>query len=87
MIREVYPTSHFRNSFKKIPNHVKKSAVEKEKEFIANPFSTKLRTHKLKGKLKDYWAFSVGYEYRILFRFIDDETVLYFDIGTHEIYR
>jgi len=27
--------------------------------FKNNPFETTLKTHKLSGKLKDYWSFSV----------------------------
>ena len=47
-----------------------------------NPFSTCLKTHKLKGKLNQLWSFSVNYGYRIIFEFADSETVYFFDIGS-----
>ncbi len=54
---------------------------------MANPLNPVLRTHKLSGKLESYWSFSINYEMRILFEFIDKETVGFVDFGTHEIYR
>jgi mRNA-degrading endonuclease YafQ of YafQ-DinJ toxin-antitoxin module len=50
-------------------------------------FDPRLRTHKLKGELSAYWAYSVNREYRVLFRFLGPSEVLYYDVGTHEIYR
>ncbi len=49
-------------------------------------FASQLKTHKLSGKLKNNWAISLTYEYRILF--IADENDIYLtNIGTHdEIY-
>ena len=35
--------------------------------FIIDPFNPALRTHKLKGKLKDCHAFTVEYDLRIIF--------------------
>ena len=55
--------------------------------FRESPFIPILETHKLGGKLKGYWAYSVDEHYRVLFRFEKEHTVIYFDIGTHEIYK
>ena len=52
-----------------------------------NAFDPRLRTHKLRGALAGYWAYSVNYQYRVLFRFLASDAVLYYDIGTHDIYR
>ena len=52
--------------------------------FQKNPFDKKLKTHKLSGSLKGSWAFSINYSYRIIFEFIDDNTILLIDIGTHD---
>ena len=80
-------TSKFKKSFKKLPKFVKESAEEKEKIFRANPFDSRLDTHKLHGKYKDYWAFSVIGQYRIMFAFVNSECVDFVNIGTHDIYR
>jgi addiction module RelE/StbE family toxin len=49
---------------------LKKSFWEAMSIFSQNPFDPKLRTHKLTGKLKGLWSFSVSYNYRVIFRFI-----------------
>jgi len=43
------------------------------------------KTHKLGGKLKGYLAFSVDYNIRVLFKFIDNSTFLLIDIGSHDV--
>ena len=46
-----------------------------------------LKTHKLKGDLKDSWACSVSYELRIIFKFVQykgSEAILLETIGTHD---
>lgn len=48
--------------------------------FSRNPFHQKLRTHKLSGKLEGLWAFSVCYDYRVVFEFLNGDEVLLVDI-------
>jgi len=83
----IYPTSQFLKSYKRLSISIKKKAKEKDKIFRQNPFTPILRTHKLKGKLKNYWSYSVDENHRVLFRFINKDKVIYFNIGTHEIYK
>jgi len=84
-------SSKFKKGYKKLPNKVKKIAEEKENIFRQNPFDPKLKTHKLHGKfrgrIKKYWSFSIGYKYRIVFRFINKDIVRFYLIGTHHIYQ
>lgn len=77
----------FLKSFEKLPSIIKRKAENKDKIFRQNPFSPQLKTHKLKGELKQYSAYSVDRNYRILFRFIDKNRIICFDIGTHKIYK
>ena len=86
-IQIVHTTSDFRKSFRRLPHHIQELATKKDQFFRKDAFAPPLRTHKLKGSLEGYWAFSVNIEYRILFRFIKVDEVIYYDIGTHEIYR
>lgn len=60
--------------------------VEHERLFRQNCFDPQLKTHKLKGKFKEYWSFSITHAHRILFEFIDAETVGFIDVGDHSIY-
>ena len=57
-----------------------------EKLFTENCFHSSLRTHKLKGELKDQWSFSIDYHWRIVFVLEDDKAV-FTTIGTHKVYR
>ncbi len=52
--------------------------------FSKDPFSPRLRTHKLTGKLEGLWAFSVTYECRVIFEFLSKNEVLLIDIGGHD---
>ena len=83
----IYPTSRFKKSFKKLPRYIKEKAHIKDEIFRENPFNLILGTHKLSGRLKNYWSYSVDENYRVLFRFLDKDKVIYFNIGTHEIYK
>ena len=53
------------------------------RRFAADPLDPLLRTHKLKGELEAYWAFSVGDYLRVLFRWNGDEAFLV-NLGTHD---
>ena len=80
-------TSKFRKSYRKLPKIVKIKAQEREKIFRDDPFDLRLDTHKLHGKYKDYWAFTVVGQHRIMFVFINSGRVDFINIGTHEIYK
>jgi addiction module RelE/StbE family toxin len=82
----IYATKFLRE-YKKLPLSVKKTAEENEKIFRQNPFELSLKTHKLHGKLKEFWSFSVGYKYRIIFEFADDSLVYFYSVGSHDIYQ
>jgi mRNA-degrading endonuclease YafQ of YafQ-DinJ toxin-antitoxin module len=50
-------------------------------------FDSRLRTHKLKGRLEGSWACSAGYDLRIIFSFVQyegSEAILLETLGTHD---
>ena len=57
----------FLRQYRKLELDIQKSAEMKEGIFRKNPFDTRLKTHKLHGRLSDLWAFSVTNKYRIVF--------------------
>ena len=75
-----------------------KRFLKKNPQFAANvkttlsllekdAFEPQLKTHKLKGRLKNSWACSVGYDLRIVFEIVEHEnedTILLQTIGTHD---
>jgi len=71
-----------------MPKFVKEAFLSRESLFLRNPFHPQLETHKLHGKYKEYWAFTVIGQYRVMFKFMDNELDIGFiNIGTHEIYK
>ena len=84
----------FENSFKRSYRRKISGNQERQKRFKQklvlfqnNPFESSLRTHKLSGKLQELWSFSVEYDLRIVFYFVDENKVVFVDIGSHdEIY-
>ncbi|MEO8571319.1 MAG: hypothetical protein ABI553_06415 [Chloroflexota bacterium] len=53
------------------------------RRFAADPQDPLLRTHKLKGDLDAYWAFSVDGDVRVLFRWDGDDAFLV-NLGSHD---
>jgi addiction module RelE/StbE family toxin len=83
---KIYYSSKFAKEYKKLPKKIKTLAEEKETIFRKDSFDPKLKTHKLSGKLKEYYSFSIDYQYRIIFEFVNKDTIWFHSIGTHEIY-
>ena len=87
---EIAFSSSFKRAFKK--NVAGKASLEtrfweRVELFKNNPFDPKLRTHKLSGKLKDLWSFSIEYDLRVSFSFAEQDKVIFVDIGSHkEVY-
>lgn len=87
---EVAFSSSFKRAFKKrvadSPDRAK-HFWERLEVFKNDPFDPTLRTHRLSGKLKHLWSFSIEYDLRVLFQFVEDQRTVFIDIGTHkEIY-
>lgn len=84
---EIFFSNSFKKSFKKtIKNDInlKSKFWDKVNIFINDPFERSLKTHKLSGKLKDLWSFTVEFDIRVIFYFADKSKVVFIDIGTHE---
>jgi len=85
---EIAFSSSFKRAFKKKISgrkEIEKIFWESAALFISNPFHASLRTHKLSGKLKDLWSFSVEYDLRVIFYFEDNNTkAVFVYIGTHD---
>lgn len=86
-LEKVKYSPKFFKDLKKLPKSQLKSLARQEKIFLLNPFDPRLKTHKLKGGLKDFYSFSVSYHWRIVFHFEAEDVVVLDMIGTHEIYK
>lgn len=83
---DVYYTKQFAREYKKIPEPIQVIAEKREKIFRENPFDPRLKTHRLRGPLKDSYAFSVDQKYRVIFQFGDNHQTFFISIGDHNIY-
>lgn len=84
---EIKVSPKFEKRYKRLPEHIKQKAKLKEAQFRQNPLNPQLKTHKLSGKDKGCWSFSIDYSYRIKFIFLSDKEVLFLGIGPHDIYK
>jgi addiction module RelE/StbE family toxin len=84
---EIFYSSKFAKEYKKLPLKVKLTAEKKEKLFRKNPKEKSLKTHKLTGKLNNYYSFSIDFQYRIIFEIVSKKEVWFLSVGTHEIYK
>ena len=86
MIPKIIYTPALKKEYKKLPKKIKFIAEQKEKLFRKNPFNPILDTHKLHGRLYEFWSFSITDKYRIIFEFKEKNIVNFHSVGTHEIY-
>ncbi|HDH31238.1 MAG TPA: type II toxin-antitoxin system mRNA interferase toxin, RelE/StbE family [Candidatus Wolfebacteria bacterium] len=86
-ITKSHITPYFEKQFEKLPKNLQKIAARKLLLFEGNSSHPSLNTHKLKGALSGFWAFSINDNFRVMFRFLKNNEVIYYDIDTHNIYK
>lgn len=83
---EVVYTPRFLRAIKKLPIHLRPTIEKRIILFQKDPFNRALKSHKLIGEFKDCWSFSIDYQYRIIFEFINDKKVVFHTAGDHSVY-
>jgi len=73
----------FKKKLKYYPE-IKQQLSDALQLFVKDPFHPLLKTHKLGGPLKGNFAFSLGYDLRVVFKFLDKEAIFLETIGTHD---
>ncbi len=91
-MRDLIWTKTFARAIKRTIN--KNPAVREDIEktlrlLTENPFGPQIGTHKLKGKLFGAWACNFGYDLRLIFEFVkndsdEEDDILLLAIGTHD---
>jgi len=77
----------FAKTIRDLPGALQNEVYDKV-EMLKNRTNHKsLKVHKLHGVLKGQLSFSVNYKYRIIFEYLDKNTVFLHDIGTHDLYK
>jgi len=77
----------FLREFKKLPLDIQQEAKEKVNLFQDEANHQRLKVHKLQGKLKDFYSFSITYAHRIVFNYEADGSAVFITVGTHGVYR
>ena len=83
---QIFYLPKFAREYKKLPSNIQDLAEKREKIFSKDPFDPRLKTHRLHGPLHGFWSFSIDYKNRIIFDFVDHNTVRFYSIGDHDIY-
>lgn len=84
---EIHYHSKFEKQFRKINREIQILSVEKTAIFMIDPYDSRLKTHKLHGRLDGLYSFSVNHSYRIIFDFLSKNIVRFYEIGNHDIYE
>lgn len=87
MILKVYYKPSFIRRLKKLPTGLQDAVIEKIELFKNIDNHERLEVHKLKGRLKKFYGFSVDYNNRIVFEHLSDGEVALLAAGDHEIYK
>ena len=77
----------FVRSYKKLSVELREEVKEKIEMFKIDTSSPSLKVHKFKGKMKDFYSFSVNYRYRIVFSYKSKNLVTFLNIGDHDVYK
>ena len=81
-------TKHFIRAYKKLNPKLQKEVDDCILDFKLITNHEKLKVHKLKGRFKEYYAFSINSSYRIIFKFIDNKLyAMLLTVGNHDIYN
>lgn len=82
MLKALYHKD-FKKEFKKLSKNKKERFAERFLIFLKNPTELILRDHPLVGDLYGKRAFSVTGDIRVIYQFLNKETVFLLRIGTH----
>ncbi len=81
----------FKPSFVRQMNKLEKSLVDEVLYKIgilknSNDY-TSLKIHKLHGRMKNNWSFSVNYKIRVVFEYESKKEIVLLTIGDHDVYN
>ncbi len=85
---EIRFTPEFEKRYKKLPLFVKIKAEKQINFFEVNPLHPSLNVEKLSPKRKEFWSLRIDRKYRIVFKFLKEDLVIFYNVGEHEwIYK
>lgn len=73
----------FRKEFKEFPTKIQKRITERIVLFSENDNNPLLNSHALHGEYAKYYSINISGDIRVLYEFIDKNTVLFVKVGTN----
>jgi mRNA-degrading endonuclease RelE of RelBE toxin-antitoxin system len=81
-------TEEFEKEYVRLPVFIQRKAEKQQNIFKINPLHPSLHTEKLHPKSKSVWSFRVDKNYRVVFRVLEKDKVVFIAIGPHDwIYK
>jgi len=79
----IYIHRRFEKKFRKLRKKEQSRFLERRDIFKEDPFSKVLENHPLHGEYADCRSINVGGDLRAVYRPVENDAVLFVDIGTH----
>ena len=77
----------FDKDYAKLSEKVKQKFKQRRNLFLENEFHPLLNNHPLSGEFEGCWSFNVTGDWRAIYFWRDDDTIVFLKIGTHsELY-
>ncbi|MCX6713666.1 MAG: type II toxin-antitoxin system RelE/ParE family toxin [Candidatus Vogelbacteria bacterium] len=86
MLKFIY-TPVFIRQLKKLDEDLLAEVLEKMEMFKNVSSHKSLKVHKLNGKYRNCYSFSVNYEFRVIFSYGKKNVIEILTIGDHSIYK
>ena len=84
---EITYSPKFIKNLKKVKGELKEEILNRVEMLTNESNHEMLRVHKLKGRLKGRYSFSIDYKHRIVFLYLDENTIYLLNFGGHEVYN
>ena len=84
---EIIYLPSFVRQFNKLEPELQEEVLEKIKLFKEKQTHKQLKIHKLHGRLKDRYGFSVNYKFRIVFMYLSKNEITLLAVGDHDVYK
>jgi addiction module RelE/StbE family toxin len=81
-------SKNFKKSLKKKDKFIQEKTKVRIRLLREDPTNFLLNNHKLYGEYEGYNSINITGDYRAIFKYLNDEQILFSDIGTHsELYE
>ncbi|MEX0918580.1 MAG: type II toxin-antitoxin system RelE/ParE family toxin [Candidatus Paceibacterota bacterium] len=74
---------NFEKKFIKTPLKIREQFKRRRDLFLKDRFHPSLNNHPLAGRRKNEWSINVTGDWRAIYIWLDEETVIFLDLDTH----